>query len=171
MEDVEEEDVLEAADDLEDDADVIGGDIEVETDTDETRAVGLDQTRPVARSQSHQQRVIGQGRRFAQAPIPAQPLAGRRRHRRRREARAADARRVAAATGIAADDRLLVAGIDPRQGESRLRQTCTARTDDSVSVPVSSVTIAVSGNPPRFSRCCHHRRLGCRRNGPCRRWE
>ena len=35
VEDVEEEDVLEAADDLEDDADVIGGDIEVETDTDE----------------------------------------------------------------------------------------------------------------------------------------
>jgi uncharacterized protein (TIGR02300 family) len=34
-EDVEEEDVLEAADDLEDDADVIGGDIEVETDADE----------------------------------------------------------------------------------------------------------------------------------------
>src|ERR1700753_474097 len=31
----EEEDVLEAADDLEDDADVIGGDIEVETDADE----------------------------------------------------------------------------------------------------------------------------------------
>src|ERR1700729_533549 len=35
VEDVEEEDVLEAADDLEDDADVIGGDIEVESDTDE----------------------------------------------------------------------------------------------------------------------------------------
>ena len=35
VEDVEEEDVLEAADDLEDDADVIGGDIEVETDSDE----------------------------------------------------------------------------------------------------------------------------------------
>ena len=35
VEDVEEEDVLEAADDLEDDADAIGGDIEVETDTDE----------------------------------------------------------------------------------------------------------------------------------------
>jgi uncharacterized protein (TIGR02300 family) len=35
VEDVEEEDVLEAADDLEDDADVIGGDIEVEPDTDE----------------------------------------------------------------------------------------------------------------------------------------
>ena len=34
-EDVEEEDVLEAADDLEDDADVIGGDIEVGSDTDE----------------------------------------------------------------------------------------------------------------------------------------
>ena len=32
VEDVEEEDVLEAADDLEDDGDVIGGDIEVETD-------------------------------------------------------------------------------------------------------------------------------------------
>jgi uncharacterized protein (TIGR02300 family) len=35
VEDVEEEDVLEAADDLEDDADVIGGDIEVESDSDE----------------------------------------------------------------------------------------------------------------------------------------
>lgn len=35
VEDVEEEDVLEAADDLEDDADVISGDIEVESDTDE----------------------------------------------------------------------------------------------------------------------------------------
>ncbi|WP_158921839.1 TIGR02300 family protein [Acidisphaera sp. S103] len=35
VEDVEEEDVLEAADDLEDDADVIGGDIEVESDADE----------------------------------------------------------------------------------------------------------------------------------------
>ena len=35
VEDVEEEDVLEAADDLEDDADVIGGDIEVESDRDE----------------------------------------------------------------------------------------------------------------------------------------
>ncbi|WP_428483869.1 TIGR02300 family protein [Rhodopila sp.] len=35
VEDVEEEDVLEAADDLEDDADAISGDIEVETDTDE----------------------------------------------------------------------------------------------------------------------------------------
>ena len=35
VEDVEEEDVLEDADDLEDDADVISGDIEVETDTDE----------------------------------------------------------------------------------------------------------------------------------------
>jgi len=35
VEDVEEEDVLEAADDLEDDADAISGDIEVESDTDE----------------------------------------------------------------------------------------------------------------------------------------
>jgi uncharacterized protein (TIGR02300 family) len=35
VEDVEEEDVLEAADDLEDDADVISSDIEVESDTDE----------------------------------------------------------------------------------------------------------------------------------------
>jgi uncharacterized protein (TIGR02300 family) len=35
VEDVEEEDVLEAADDLEDDADTISGDIEVETDADE----------------------------------------------------------------------------------------------------------------------------------------
>jgi uncharacterized protein (TIGR02300 family) len=35
VEDVEEEDVLEAADDLEDDADVISGDIEVESDADE----------------------------------------------------------------------------------------------------------------------------------------
>src|ERR1700722_13532107 len=35
VEDVEAEDVLEEADDLEDDADAIGGDIEVETDTDE----------------------------------------------------------------------------------------------------------------------------------------
>jgi uncharacterized protein (TIGR02300 family) len=35
VEDVEEEDVLEAADDLEDDADVISGDIEVENDADE----------------------------------------------------------------------------------------------------------------------------------------
>ena len=35
VEDVEEEDVLEAADDLEDDADVIGGDIEVGSDTDD----------------------------------------------------------------------------------------------------------------------------------------
>ena len=35
VEDVEEEDVLEAADDLEDDADTIGTDIEVETDSDE----------------------------------------------------------------------------------------------------------------------------------------
>ena len=35
VEDVEEEDVLEAADDLEDDTDVIGGDIEVENDGDE----------------------------------------------------------------------------------------------------------------------------------------
>ena len=36
VEDVEEEDVLETADDLEDDADVIGGDIEVETDSDDS---------------------------------------------------------------------------------------------------------------------------------------
>jgi uncharacterized protein (TIGR02300 family) len=35
VEDVEEEDVLESTDDLEDDADAIGGDIEVESDTDE----------------------------------------------------------------------------------------------------------------------------------------
>ncbi len=35
VEDVEEEDVLEDAGDLEDDADAISGDIEVETDTDE----------------------------------------------------------------------------------------------------------------------------------------
>ena len=35
VEDVEEEDVLEDAADLEDDADAISGDIEVETDTDE----------------------------------------------------------------------------------------------------------------------------------------
>ncbi|MDR3532380.1 MAG: TIGR02300 family protein [Rhodopila sp.] len=35
VEDVEEEDVLEAADDLEDDADTISTDIEVETDADE----------------------------------------------------------------------------------------------------------------------------------------
>src|SRR5580692_8766558 len=35
VEDVEAEDVLEEADDLEDAADAIGGDIEVETDTDE----------------------------------------------------------------------------------------------------------------------------------------
>ena len=35
VEDVEEEDVLEAADDLEDDTDVISGDIEVESDADE----------------------------------------------------------------------------------------------------------------------------------------
>ena len=35
VEDVEEEDVLEAADDLEDDADAISNDIEVETDSDE----------------------------------------------------------------------------------------------------------------------------------------
>ena len=35
VEDVEEEDVLEAADDLEDDTDAISGDIEVETDSDE----------------------------------------------------------------------------------------------------------------------------------------
>ena len=35
VEEAEDEDVLEAADDLEDDADVIGGDIEVETDNDE----------------------------------------------------------------------------------------------------------------------------------------
>ena len=35
VEDVEDEDVLEETDDLEDDADAIGGDIEVETDTDE----------------------------------------------------------------------------------------------------------------------------------------
>jgi uncharacterized protein (TIGR02300 family) len=35
VEDVEEEDVLETTDDLEDDADVISGDIEVESDTDE----------------------------------------------------------------------------------------------------------------------------------------
>jgi hypothetical protein len=35
VEDVEEEDVLEASDDLEDDTDVISSDIEVETDTDE----------------------------------------------------------------------------------------------------------------------------------------
>lgn len=35
VEDVEEEDVLEAADDLEDDADAISSDIEVETDSDE----------------------------------------------------------------------------------------------------------------------------------------
>ena len=35
VEDVEEEDVLEAADDLEDDTDVISSDIEVESDTDE----------------------------------------------------------------------------------------------------------------------------------------
>ncbi len=35
VEEAEDEDVLEAADDLEDDADVIGGDIEVETDHDE----------------------------------------------------------------------------------------------------------------------------------------
>jgi uncharacterized protein (TIGR02300 family) len=35
VEDVEGEDVLEEADDLEDDADAISGDIEVETDTDE----------------------------------------------------------------------------------------------------------------------------------------
>jgi len=35
VEDVEEEDVLEATDDLEDDADAISSDIEVETDTDD----------------------------------------------------------------------------------------------------------------------------------------
>jgi uncharacterized protein (TIGR02300 family) len=35
VEDVEEEDVLESTDDLEDDADAISGDIEVETDADE----------------------------------------------------------------------------------------------------------------------------------------
>jgi uncharacterized protein (TIGR02300 family) len=35
VEEVEDEDVLETADDLEDDADSISGDIEVETDTDE----------------------------------------------------------------------------------------------------------------------------------------
>lgn len=35
VEEVEDEDVLEATDDLEDDAETIGGDIEVETDTDE----------------------------------------------------------------------------------------------------------------------------------------
>jgi len=35
VEDVEEEDVLETTDDLEDDADAISGDIEVETDADE----------------------------------------------------------------------------------------------------------------------------------------
>ncbi len=35
VEDVEEEDVLESTDDLEDDADALGGEIEVETDSDE----------------------------------------------------------------------------------------------------------------------------------------
>jgi hypothetical protein len=35
VEDVEEEDVLESTDDLEDDADAISGDIEVESDTDD----------------------------------------------------------------------------------------------------------------------------------------